>query len=553
MKRLVGQVKRKGERLAVVGVDRRPRFVPDLPAEGSWVELVHRDDWTVERVLAEPASGLAALYALVIKAGIYPTHTQAVMDEAEAWVAEPGIDDPQLVDLTHLPFVPIDEVTSKDLDQALAIEQRGEGYVVWYALADAAYYVRPGSELFEDSLKRGATYYLPGLTIPMLPTSLSEGIISLNAGEDRRAMVFELHLDARGACTQRRIHRARVHCRHKLDFGGVQAFLDGAQVDWDADVQASLRLLPQVGELRIQRAEERNVVRYRRAEVDVKLHGLVFVALDGPRNDVERYNEQISLLTNVEGARFLREGGTHVEPVYRVHEAPSEERVDELRALTEAVAASHGDTRWAWRDQSLNDWLEHLPQGPIARALHRQAMVINRPSHFASTPGAHFGVGADVYGRYTAPMREVVGIFLHNEVWEELAGAPSPEPYDGPELQARVIQVANQARERQRQFNRQANRLVLDDLFANTPEPVPCTVMGLTPSRVHVQLDRPRVDVKVYVAHLQERWGTELALDGVELKDAQGGVRIRLGDRMRVSVVERDRKRDRWNLALDEG
>lgn len=554
---LVGVVKSKGAERAVVGVDRQPRKVADLPEEGTWVRLTRTlGTWSVEGVLAAPGSRLAQLYALVVRAGIHPTHRDAVVAEAAALVADPGIDDPTLVDLTRLPFVPIDEVTSRDLDQAVAIERAGEGFRVWYALADAAWYVRPGSALFEDAVVRGATYYLPGLTVPMLPRVLSEGIISLNAGEDRRAMVFELLLDARGECVESTIHRARVHCRHKLDFDGVQAFLDGAEVDWDPEVQTSLRLLPEVGELRIRRSEARDVVQYRRAEVEVHLTGSTFVALDGPRNDVERYNEQISLLTNVQGARFLLQEGDpapHIQPIYRVHEAPDAERFEELRAMTVAITKAHGldPAVWVWGSQPLSDYLESLPHDPVAQAIHRQAMVINRPSHFASSPGAHFGIGADIYGRYTAPMREVVGIFLHNEVWELLAGAVSEEIYDGPALQTQVVDAANRSRELQRQFNRDTNRLVLDDLFAQIQGPVPGTVLGMSPGRVHVQLDSPKVDVKVYIAHLEARWDTTLQLNGVELVGPQGAVRMRVGDRVAVSVVERDQGRDRWNLALD--
>ena len=146
---------------------------------------------------------------------------------------------------------------------------------------------------------------------------------------------------------------------------------------------------------------------------------------------------------------------------------------------------------------------------------------------------------------------KVVGIFLHNEVWELLAGAASEEIYDGPALQTQVVDAANRSRELQRQFNRDANRLVLDDLFAGATAPVPGTVLGLAPGRVHVQLDSPKVDVKVYVAHLEARWGVTLTQGDVELIDASGAVRLRLGDRVSVSVVARDEGRDRWNLAVD--
>lgn len=541
-----------GRARAVLGGNGAAVDVAGLPPEGSWIDL--REDGSYE-LLAPAGSRQTDLVELVVREGVDPVQDPEVLREAEHVARDLGLDD--LADFRHLPLVPIDEVTSRDLDQAVAIERRGEGYVVWYALADAAWFVRPGSALYEASLERGATYYLPGLVVPMLPRLLSEDRISLNAGVDRRAMLFELTLAADGRCVDRAIHRARIRCRHKLDFGGVQRFLDGAEVEWDADVQASLRLLREVGERRIQLADERGVVRYRRTEVDVHLTGLRFIAIDGPRSEVERYNEQISLLTNVQGALFLREDAEEhpeVQPIYRVHEAPSETRFRELVHLTRAFARVHGlpEEVWVWDPQRrpLADYLDDLPPGPQARAIHRQAMVVNRPSHFASEPGRHFGVGADVYGRFTAPMREVVGIYLHHEVWEKLGQA---QVGHDEALRDRVVDVSNRARERQRLFNREVNRMVLDDLLAADlaaggpgREGV---VLGLTPSRLHVQLDEPRVDVKVYVRHLEQACGETFQLeDGVVM--AGGTTRFRLGDRVRVQVLGEDAGRDRWELTL---
>ena len=79
-----------------------------------------------------------------------------VLAETEAWLKAPGIDDPLLVDRTTMPFVTIDNAHSKDLDQAVFVDREGEGFVVAYAIADASYYVRPGSALFAEAMKRGA-------------------------------------------------------------------------------------------------------------------------------------------------------------------------------------------------------------------------------------------------------------------------------------------------------------------------------------------------------------------------------------------------------------
>ncbi len=103
-------------------------------------------------------------------------HTQESLEETRQCLQQDGLDDPHLIDLTHLPFVTMDNEDSRDLDQALFIDRDGEGYRVMYALADASHYIRPGSALFDEALERGTTYYTPLLAAAMLPFQKSRPV-----------------------------------------------------------------------------------------------------------------------------------------------------------------------------------------------------------------------------------------------------------------------------------------------------------------------------------------------------------------------------------------
>ena len=104
---------------------------------------------------------LALIHAILAREEIDLQHTDASLAEAQAALADPGLDDAALTDWSTLPFVTIDNSDSRDLDQALLIERESADYRVRYALADAAWYVRPGSALFAESLLRGASFYTP--------------------------------------------------------------------------------------------------------------------------------------------------------------------------------------------------------------------------------------------------------------------------------------------------------------------------------------------------------------------------------------------------------
>jgi ribonuclease R len=537
---------------------------------GSIVRAVHEEDgWRAREVLAERNSALAKMYAIAGDHALAPVFPEAVQKEVEALLADPGIDDPSLDDLVDLPFVTIDGPGTRDLDQAMYIEARdGGGWKVLYALADPAWCVTPGTALFDESLRRGSSYYLPGLCVPMLPRALSEGITSLNEKQLRRAVVFEMAVDADGECVHTSVRRARVRSRSQLTFRQVQRFLDGEESLPDRSAEPSVRLLRDVGRARMRRAVQRNVIHYRRTEVEVKLHGgLRFVIDLAPRSSVEKYNEQLSLMCNVEGARMIRDhGGEHVQPIYRIHAPPDARRYEKLEALIAAIVKRHhlDEDQWAWRrggDQSLADYLAALPtegaEGRLATAIHRQAVLTNVRSVFSDEPSGHHGVGAEIYARFSAPMRELVGVFLHKELFEKLdhgddAGADET-------LREQIIDRANESRALQKQLTNEANRVVLDELFTDDrqlpredrPRRIG-TVMGLTPTKAHVLLDDPRIEVKVYTKHQQEVDGAPVRIsdDGAAmLRD--GNELCRIGDEVVVRVHGRDKRDDRWMLVIE--
>jgi ribonuclease R len=459
-----------------------------------------------------PTTARDALNAVTTALQLRVEFPAEVLAETERWLRAPHIDDPALVDRTNLPFVTIDGAHSKDLDQALYVEGSEAGFTVAYAIADASFYVRPGSALFTEAMARGASYYLPGFSVPMLPRPLSEGLISLNPDGPRRALIFWHHLAPDGALVSTTLERARVHSRAKLAFSDVQALIDapaGSPLA-GAAFHESLKLLAEVGEKRIALAAARGLVRYRREEVSVELdgEGLSFAVMELVRDRVELWNEQLSLMCNAEGGRLLREANIpSVQPIYRVQGGPDPERLASLSKLTERVCALHGvaEERWRWRlETPLSKYLEQLPGGApgskedrLSRALTRQAVMVNLRSEYSMEPGPHTGVGAEPYARFSAPMREMVGVFLHKEAVELLTGVHPPA--DGDEaLRAAVVQVANRSREMQRKVQNLANEVVMDRLFRPELSKAPGaravyvgTVMGLAGSKVHVRLDVP--------------------------------------------------------------
>ena len=190
-----------------------------------------------------------------------------VLTAAEQAAARPDLPSQ---DATELPFLTIDPPGSTDLDQAMHLERRGNGYRVRYAIADVGAFVRPGSAIDVEAHRRGETLYSPDQRTPLHPPVLSEGAASLLPDEVRPALLWVLDLDADGEQTAVDVRRSLVRSRDRLDYAEVQQLVDTGRAD------ERLQLLAEVGKLRMALEVERGGVSLPIPEQEVVENGHTF-------------------------------------------------------------------------------------------------------------------------------------------------------------------------------------------------------------------------------------------------------------------------------------
>ncbi len=414
----------------------------------------------------------------------------------------------------------------------------------------------------------------------MLPRELCVDVISLNEDVSRRAVVFEIFLNHDGHHIETNIVCSRIRSRGKLSFKEVENFLaePASLIRNDEHLSESLKYFQQVGLLRLKLAEERNIARFHRTEVNVKLghDGLVFNLLDNVRNPVELYNEQFSLLCNIAGAKLLADRGESfakfIQPIYKVHPPPANEKLKEFELAISRLIKAHGlkASYWQWLhngNETLSEYLRKLPktgtESRISQAIHRQALLMNARSSFSEKPGRHYGVGADVYARFSAPMREIVGVFLYKELMEKIVGCHSGCSEDQDEmLRQQIILAANRSKGIQRQLTNEANLLVLDQVFTAEFESadgrIPLhkgTVIGLGRDKLYILLDDISIEIKLYIRPLERLWKMPLTIDQDQLSLVNSKNQmhlIRLGDEVDVCVADKDQARHRWIFSIEQ-
>lgn len=344
----------------------------------------------------------------------FPPH---VVAEAEAAAA--GAPAGDRADATDIPFVTIDPEGSKDLDQAVHIERRDDGFRVRYAIADVAAWVAPGGAIDDEARERVETLYAPDGRTPLHPPLLSEGVASLLPDQVTPVLLWTIDLDADGSPTTVDVRRASVQSRAQLTYTGAQAALD------DGTADETLQLLREVGILREAAEEARGGITLPTPEQVVE-QGADGVWTLGSRATlpVEEWNAQISLLTGMCAARLMLDGAIGI--VRTLPEADPRD-VERLRLSAHALGV-------AWpQGATPADVIRGLDAGdPAHAALLTDATSLLRGAAYVAFDGEvpsftmHSAIAAP-YAHTTAPLRRLVDRFVGETCLALCADRPVPD------------------------------------------------------------------------------------------------------------------------------
>ena len=360
-----------------------------------------------ERLGRDSPVGTASLIAIA-EHGIPDRFPEAAVAEAEAAGAAPLGD---REDLRGIPLATIDDESARDFDDAIWAEDDGAGgFHLIVAIADVAWYVRPGSALDEAARERGNSVYFPDRAVPMLPEALSNGWCSLRPGEDRPCLAVHLWIDADGNKRDHRFVRALMRSAARLTYAEVQAAMDGAR-------PASPRMAAMEACHRAFGA----LTRARRArgtlDLDLPERRVAFaddgsIAGIGLRRtlDAHRMIEEFMIAANVAAAETLE--AERALCVYRVHDSPDPARIEALREMLASLGLDlpRGGALRAGHFTRLLDRVAGTPEAePVAEAILRaQAQAA-----YGTANIGHFGLALRRYAHFTSPIRRYADLMVH--------------------------------------------------------------------------------------------------------------------------------------------
>lgn len=328
------------------------------------------------------------------------------------------------LDLRHLQTVTIDGEDAKDLDDAVTISRNTRGnYILGVHIADVTHYVKEGTALDREALKRGTSVYLVDRVIPMLPHKLSNGICSLNAGTDRLALSCLMEISSQGAVIGHRISESVIHVDRRMTYTAVNAILTHEDQETMAEYQEFVpmfRMMKELADILREKRHKRGAIDFDFPESRLILdeRGKPVEIRPYERNAATKLIEDFMLMANETVAEDFY--WQSMPFLYRTHENPDPEKMKQLGIFIHnfgySLRLQQGEIH-PKELQKLMDQIEGKPEEPLLSRLILRSM---KQAKYTTWCSGHFGLAASYYTHFTSPIRRYPDLQIHRIIKEAL-------------------------------------------------------------------------------------------------------------------------------------
>ncbi len=437
---------------------------------------------------SEHAISLIAIFAHGIP-NVFPPSAIAEAEEARPASLE-GRED-----WRDVPLITIDPPDAKDHDDAVFAapdtnpENKG-GHIVTVAIADVANYVKPGSPLDRSAVDRGNSVYFPDRVVPMLPERISNDLCSLRANEDRPALAVRMTIGSDGRKRRHNFHRVMIRSAAKLHYAQAQAALDGRPDDMTKPLMDRvLRPLYDAYQALAKARDSREPLALDIPErkLILKPDGTLDRVIIPERIETQRLIEEFMIMANVAAAETCEQH--RIPLLYRVHDAPTLEKVTALREFLHTLGISLPKAS-TLRPGDFNRILARVKGKDTERLVHEVVLRSQAQAEYSAVNYGHFGLMLRRYAHFTSPIRRYADLIVHRALIRALKlgsdGLPDIEPEALAEIGARVSAAERRAMAAERET---VDRLVAHFMADRVGATFRGRISGVTRAGLFVKLD----------------------------------------------------------------
>ena len=449
------------------------------------------------------------------------------------------------LDLRHLQTVTIDGEDAKDLDDAISLTKEGAIYHLGVHIADVSNYVQYNSALDREALKRGTSVYLADRVVPMLPERLSNGICSLNQGEDRLALSCLMDINEKGKVVSHQIAETVINVNERMCYTDVKNILE------DTDEEAKKRydaLIPMFFMMKELSGILRNS-RHHRGSIDFDFpESKIILNAAGKAIDVKPYEanvatkiiEDFMLMAN---ETVAQEYCTEEIPfVYRTHDNPDPEKVESLLTLLHNQGVKIQKAKEEITPKEIQQIIESIEGLPNEAMISRLVLRSMKQAKYTTECSGHFGLAAKYYCHFTSPIRRYPDLQIHRIIKDNLRGRLMREGRTEhyAEILDEVARQSSVCERRADEAERESDKLKKAEYMSyHLGEEFEGIISGVTGWGLYVELPNT-VEGLVHVNTLRDDYYV-FDQESYELCGEMTKKVYKLGDKVRVRVAEADK------------
>jgi len=439
-------------------------------------------------------------------------------------------------DLRDVDLVTIDGADARDFDDAVYCERSGDGWRLLVAIADVSHYVKVGTGLDKEAVRRSTSVYFPDRVVPMLPEVLSNGLCSLNPKVDRLCMVCDMRVDASGKVTKSTFFEGLMRSKARLTYSQVSELLTGeSKSSVPRALHGSIRELHALYKALAKARGRRGAIEIDMPQTKFKLNdkGEIDRIEVVPRNDAHRLIEECMIAANVQAAKFLKRH--RIPGLYRVHARPDPDRFDELRLflVTLGLKVAHPEHV---QPRDFTKIIRQTADRPDATAIMMTMLRSLTHAEYSPANIGHFGLALESYAHFTSPIRRYPDLLVHRAIRHIVQGGkPGRYDYSGRDME-RLGTITSAHEKRAEEATREVEAwLKCQYMEQHLGDEFDGVITGVTNFGVFVQITSLLTDGLVHVTSLSNDY-YHYDPGSQSLVGERTGKTFRLGDAMRVVV-----------------
>ena len=507
-----------------------------------WGDKTRKPEGQIIEKLGDPLDSDVMIEALIKRTGLSESFPNEVLKEARNIKTEITKEEREgRRDLTNLPIITIDGADAKDLDDAVYVGKLKNGnFRLVVSIADVSHYVKEGSALDKEALKRGNSVYLVDRVLPMLPKEISNGICSLNPNEEKLTFTCDMEITPEGKVVSADTYKSIIKTVYRMTYDNVNKIFEG-----DKEVTKEYESIKEMCFTMLELSKIIREIKYKRGSIDFELPEIQVVLDENKkveylrrrdRGEAERVIEDFMIEANEAVAEKLF--WLEVPSIYRTHEKPDSERIealnDTLGKFGYRIHSAEG-----LHPKKFQSIIEDSKEKGISMIVHKMILMALKQARYTPENIGHFGLASSYYTHFTSPIRRYADLMIHRILGATLHGYPKQKYIDKLEKSLGTIctAISKTERDAMKAEDESVKIKVVEYMLDKVGETFKGTITGFANRKVFIETEE-LVECMWDVTNSPHYY----EFDEIEyaMVDKDNGAVYNLGDKIEIIVVRAD-------------